>query len=237
MRKGDKIVLNSKTQSIVLIAICTVIIALLLGFIIINNNSEKNVLTLEEPQALNEVIEESTELVDTHEIIPRSAPLETVSVDPYEVIAHDIELLKNKDKFIVERYFGNSDVFTADAIADKLSATIVSFLSSEETEDGVKVIVHICTLDYDKMKEASNNIKNEIVSNNDSEENIVVEDEIKKEVAKGVVTGQFDLHYNIPVLVKNNEIIISEEYKQALTGNWYHGVSTELQSVECPLTD
>lgn len=238
MKKIGKL-LNSRTQSLLLIAICSVIIALLMVCIIINNKDKQQVDYNNEPQAINEVIEESTEIVGDMELTPRAAPNmpEEVYVDPYEIIANDIEQIRNKDQFTIERYFGNSNVFTADTVADKLTATIVSFLSSEESDEGTKVVVHICTLDYDKMKDASNTIKTEIANSSESDESINIDDETKKEVAKGVVKGQFDLHYNIPVIVKNGKVIVSEEYKQALTGNWYHGVNTELQPVDCPLAD
>lgn len=196
--------------------------------------------------AINEVITETieedrvdpditgTELVEsTNEVAVASAEIE---VDPYSIIESEIEALRNKDAAMVNKYFGESTVFTPDAIADRLTATVVSFVSSNDT-DNAEIIIHICTLDYDKMNEAAKEIKTNLESEADKNtEDKKVEDisnTTNIEVAKGVVSGDFDLHYNIPVKIENGSVVVTEELKQAITGNWYKGVNITLESVDC----
>ena len=64
---------------------------------------------------------------------------------------------------------------------------------------------------------------------------ITDEKELNIEIAKGVVNGNYDLHYTIPVTVENCAVVVTEEIKQALTGGWYTGVGTALANVECPV--
>ena len=145
-----------------LIWLLVAVALLLLTFTIHGSLKETNV---EESMAVNEVITETieeetvktenteTELVEsTNEVAVASAK---IVEDPYSIVETEIEALKNKDATMVNKYFGESTVFTADAIADRLTATVVSFVSSKEIENNQEIVVHICTLDYDKMNEAA----------------------------------------------------------------------------------
>lgn len=174
-------------------------------------------------------------------------------LDPYETIQLELDLLKDKDILTTEKYFGMSEVFTPDKIADRLAATVVTFISKENLGDGSnKVILHICTLDYNKMQSKSNEVYSELnaatatpMPDNEADspetlanmEEIDIDSEVKKEVAKGVVTGDFEVHYTIPIIVKDGSVVVTEELKQALTGNWYTGIGTSLKEVECPLKE
>lgn len=150
--------------------------------------------------------------------------------DPTEVIQYDIERLRLADKDMAAKYFGMSTAFNADNIADKIAAALISFVKTDSTSDTEEtVIVHICTLDYTAMRNETNNKVYEATMSGAADP----EKEAQKEVAKGIIEGKFDVHFNIPVTVKDNEVVITEEFKQALTGNWYHGVNTTLRSVEC----
>lgn len=174
-------------------------------------------------------------------------------LDPYETIQLELDQLKDKDTLTTEKYFGMSEVFTPDKVADRLAATVVTFISKENLEDGSnKVILHICTLDYNKMQSKSNEVYSELntatatpMPDNEADspetpanmEEIDIDSEVKKEVAKGVVTGDFEVHYTIPIIVKDGSVVVTEELKQALTGNWYTGIGTSLKEVECPLKE
>ncbi len=156
-------------------------------------------------------------------------------VDPYDTIYNDIEALKAGDQITTIRYFGDSDTFTSDIVADKLAATLITFISSEEREDdSTEVIVHVCALDYNLMKDDSEKLKVELSTEN-SEETLT--DTVNKELAKNVVDGKYDVHYNIPVTVQDGLVKVTEELKQAITGNWYSGMNVELQTVNCILDE
>lgn len=228
-----------------LIWLLVAVALLLLTFTIHGSLKETNV---EESMAVNEVITETieeetvktenteTELVEsTNEVAVASAK---IVEDPYSIVETEIEALKNKDATMVNKYFGESTVFTADAIADRLTATVVSFVSSKEIENNQEIVVHICTLDYDKMNEAAKEIKSSIETEAEESDGATTEEianTTNKEVAKGVVSGDFDLHYNIPIRIENGSVVVTEELKQAITGNWYKGVNITLESVECHL--
>lgn len=161
---------------------------------------------------------------------------EEVDIDPYEIIANDIEAIKNGDKEVITRYFSNSVVFSPDIVADKLAATLVSFISTNKNEDeNTEVLIHICTLDYKKMLEANKQIKENLISQGVSEDEVA--EQVKKELARGIVKGEYESHYNIPVVVENGYVRVTEELKEAITGGWYTGINTQLQNVTCPLVN
>lgn len=164
---------------------------------------------------------------------PEAEPEIVEPLDPYMVVMGEFDRLKAKDADLTKKYFGESDVFTVETVADKLTATVISFVQSEATEEQTKIVIHVCALDYDKMKEASNKAKEQLslVEENTAE---MVDELVKKEVAKGVVQGNYDVHYNIPVIISDNQVVVTEELKQAITGNWYHGINIDLVEVDCP---
>lgn len=169
---------------------------------------------------------ESTEALS--DIAVASVDPDQEEADPYSLLAQDIQALKNGDIETIHRYFGNSTAFTSETISDKLTATVVTFVSSEEIENGTRLVVHICTLDYNKLKTQSDTITAENASE--------LSEDDKVELAKGVVQGLYDLHYNIPVEIQNGQVIVTEELKQAITGSWYTGIDVSLTTVECPIT-
>lgn len=151
----------------------------------------------------------------------------TKEIDPCDIIKQDMEKLKSGDRATVLRYFGDSVVFSPDNIIDKLAATVISFASVKNNHPNTyTVVVHICTLDYQKMNQDMLRLK----------ETIDDEKQISKEIAKGVVNGLYELHYTIPLTVENNCVIVTEEFKQSITGGWYTGIGTNLKSVDCIAT-
>ena len=153
--------------------------------------------------------------------------------DPYQIIVSDIEAIKSSNQTVIEKYFGGSATFSPDIVADKLAATTVTFVSSEVIDTTTTVNVHICTLDYNKMLEADKKFKQEQLDKGETEENS--KEFSKKELAKGVVNGEYALHYTVPVKVANGSVEITEAFKEAITGGWYKGIDVQLQPVECPL--
>jgi hypothetical protein len=252
-----KFALKNK-EYLVCSVVCLVLIIALSSYLAIGTNGVDTNET-EQLQGLNEVIItsaeeniESTEVededasVDDAGIATLSLEDEGIAVDgsietssivydsnPFEVFQSEIELLRSADSDTVKKYFGDSDTFTPEIISDRVTASAVSFVSSTANEDGTtELVVHICTLDYDAMNEAAASIKSKLSEENTSTN---IDDDTKLEVAKGVVKGDYDLHYTIPVTVKDGQVVVTEQLKQAITGNWYHGVNVQLQSVECPL--
>lgn len=250
MKVKERFIINSAMICIVLFTIVTAIT-------IVGLADKNNEVTYGEPPlGLNEIIsgtiktEVNDESIDSISDVSRTAVLysrklennaeselnkpEIERLNSADILASDLDNLRNKDEETVIRYFGNSSSFSPEIVADKLAATKATIVSEEIIDEStIKCIIHICTLDYYGMKEASSNMQNEIQAENTEAEN--VEDTVKKEIAKKVVTGDFLLHYTIPVEIVDNKLVVTEEFKQAITGGWYKGLNTELKPVDCPL--
>ncbi len=202
---------------------------------LINNSTEVDTSSLNRSQQEIETESNINQEIQGRSVEGADEPDTEQSIDPYSIIASDIEAIKSMDKAVISRYFGDSDIFSADIVGDKLAATLTSFISSGENEEGnIETIIHICTLDYNKMLDANKKLKEELINKGEVDESSINE-QIKKELAKGVVKGDFDIHYNIPVEIVDNQVKVTEELKQAITGGWYNGINTDLQPVSCPL--
>ena len=216
-----------------MVVIASAIILMVLCIVMIIALFQEGVSRLSEmPQGVNEIILENKTMELRSESIEESLATNDIVVetDPYELIYNDIENIKAGDANTITRYFGSSEVFSPDIVSDKLAATMVSFISSETKEDGtIEVLIHICALDYDLMVNDTNSLRMA------SEDGQMDEDVIKKEIAKGIVRGDYDVHYTIPVVVSNNTVKVTEELKQVITGNWYNGLNIVLTQVDCPL--
>lgn len=251
---------SQKSNKLLVAVICAVLFAVVTTVIIVALLNEK---TLKDsgigPLAINDMItgqdsleinnESIEELPNT--MIPKSKGTEAVEaysldteqaesiqedtevmVNDPAVLTLDFEALKAKDEETVKRYFGDSKTFSPDIIANKIAATKLTIISQETLDnETLNVVAHVCTLDYYKMQETSSTMTEEL--KNKGEENI--EEAVKKEIAKMVVTGEFALHYSIPVIIQNGTVMVTEELKQAITGGWYKGLNTELKPIECPL--
>lgn len=253
MKQIKDSVLKNFPQVVPLIVFLLVLDMILLLVVISRVTSNQESLKVE-PQAVNDVIIEATEPVENTQNIddttsnieeasiepevesaaPRAADTQVteesqVEQDPYQVIVNDIQKMKDSDIETIQRYFGSSDIFTPETLSDRLTASAISFVSSANATDagGTEVIIHICTLDYNKMSQDTSNLESNSETNSD---------DVKVEVAKGVINGTYDLHYNIPVEVIDNQVVVTEQLKQALTGNWYKGLGVEIQTIECPLS-
>lgn len=209
------------------------------GQTVIGSDSEISSSTESLNQREKEVNTKHKQITDVASKMVESGLLVTDAIitedEAYKKIENELELLKQYDKDTVRKYFGESTEFTEDTIADKLTATRISFISAECNKDTAYVIVHICTLDYNKMSQDYMAYKQGLVQENESISDEDIKRETNIEVAKGVLDGRYNVHYNIPVTVSTNGVIVSEQYKQAITGNWYKGVGIGLESTSCPL--
>ena len=154
--------------------------------------------------------------------------------DYYKVFMDELDKLKAADPEIVQKYFGNSDVFTPELVADRVSATTISFISNVVSTDGnVEVNIHVCTIDYNKMNSDFNQFKDEALLNEyvDNEEAAI--DTAKRSVAEKLIEGEYKVCYNIPIVIQDGSIVPKEYLKQALTGGWYKGLNVELEPVDC----
>jgi hypothetical protein len=139
----------------------------------------------------------------------------------YESLVSDIENLKSGDIDTVTRYFGSSDAFTPESVADRVSMSELTFLESSTDETGEnEIVIHVCTIDYNKMNEDYQNLD-------------TTDEEGKKEITKNLINGDYDVCYNIVLTVENGEVQVSEAFKQAITGGWYTGTGVELTPVGC----
>lgn len=209
------------------------------GQTVIGSNSENLSSTESSNQRVKEIDARHGQVTDVASRMVESGLTVTDAIitedEAYKKIENELELLKQHDKDMIRKYFGESKEFTEDTIADKLTATRISFISAECNKDTAYVVVHICTLDYNKMNQDYMAYKQGLVKENESISDEDIKRETSTEVAKGVLDGRYDAHYNIPVTVSKDGVIVSEQYKQAITGNWYKGVGSGLESTSCPL--
>lgn len=164
---------------------------------------------------------------DSTDTSTRSASPADVGIDDeiFSNIQSDIAGIKQGDPDTVAKYFGTSDVFTPEKVADRVSTTNITLVSSTALEDGnFELLIHVCTIDYNKM----NSDYKAAGQNADSTA-------AKKQVTRNLINGDYSICYNIPVLTSGDGIVISEAFKQAITGGWYIGAGVELSSVECIL--
>lgn len=164
---------------------------------------------------------------DSTDTSTRSASPADIGIDDeiFSNIQSDIAGIKQGDPDTVAKYFGTSDVFTPEKVADRVSTTNITLVSSTALEDGnFELLIHVCTIDYNKM----NSDYKAAGQNADSTA-------AKKQVTRNLINGDYSICYNIPVLTSGDGIVISEAFKQAITGGWYIGAGVELSSAECIL--
>lgn len=166
-------------------------------------------------------------VLDSNELAP-------IKVDYYNILIQDLEKLRSGDKDIVTKYFGNSDSITPEIIADRVKATRINFISDEFNEDNNEIInIHICTINYTNMNNDFKYTKDIFISNGEDEQSAITK--ATEEIAKCLLENKYKQCFNIPITIKDNDIVISESFKQAITGGWYNGINVELIPVECPI--
>lgn len=182
--------------------------------------------------------------------------IDVANIDkPKDIIVDDINGLLDGDKEVIERYFGESDIYTDEGVRDRVSVAKVVFtgvggeVKSEEEIDStgglvdgeVELDIHICTLDYratnEAVEEITERVKREKVGISEEE----LSDRVSEEVAIRAKNGEFDIHISLPVKVKyvggEGKVEVTEELKVALTGGWYNAIGAEIESGECPVLE
>lgn len=150
----------------------------------------------------------------------------------FTILQDDLDSIKNQNIEIIEKYFGTSDVFTPETVADRVSLSTVTLINEEVTSSNEEeLIIHICTVDYVKMNsdytKYTKKYKKEGLDKNDAKY------QAKKDVTKKMLKNKYKVCYNIPIKVSDGSIVVSEAFKQAITGGWYAGVGTKLTDVDC----
>lgn len=105
----------------------------------------------------------------------------------------------------------------------------------------ISVGLHICTIDYSKMSEAVQSLTERIKE----KDPFITEDKLRKqvtdEVAARATNGEFDIHLNTTITARytsgKSKVVLTEQYKAALTGGWYNPTNLELESTSCPLEE
>ena len=149
----------------------------------------------------------------------------TVKASTDEIITTEIELLKAGDSQMVIKYFGKSDVYTPDKIANQVKTTVITFIGEETVNDkGNKVRnIHVCNVDYIDMNKDYEGLTAQGISDEDA----------KIQLAKNTIDRKYDTCYNIPVELDDNGVIVSEALKEALTGRFYTTSGTNMVKVDC----
>ena len=177
------------------------------------------------------VASNSYSLVDS--LVAADALDTSVAVDtlePYSIVDADINGLKEGDKLTVNKYFGNSDIFTSDKVKDRASLVKVTYTGKMLNDDGsISVSMHICGIDYNKMNASYNEAIASATPDNFAE----LSEQAKLNEAKKLASGDYNVCYNISVNIVDGQLVVSEALKQAMTCGWYSGIGIELNPVEC----
>ena len=165
---------------------------------------------------------------DEVEYIEEVGEIEGPRLNYFSIFTTKLNKLKSGDLDTVKECFGDIDIFSPNLVADRVSASTVKLISSEEIGDETELLVHICTIDYNLM---NNDYEYEIDNTfaNDAE----ADNKAKRKVAQKLIDGVYKVCYNIPVRFKGNQMIVSELFKSAITGGWYKAIGIELEQVGC----
>lgn len=146
------------------------------------------------------------------------------------LIEYDIQLLKQNDKSTKERYFGESDVISDTDFGELLKYVRITELNKQDKSLNVQRI-HICTLDYEKLYKERKAIRKEALDRNSA----ISDESVKQLINKAVDKDKNKLKkcYEIEVKAENRKLVITEQLKSAITGEWYKGIGTKLKNAKC----
>lgn len=200
---------------------------------------------------------ESLDATKTPEpIVTATQPVENdiikVADKPSAVVTSFINKLTNGNPEAIREAFGTSDVYTPEAISDRIKVARVSYMSGSIGGEvysnlsdmpaginGASIGLHICTLDYEASYNAAKAKEAELKAANPDIDQAELKDQVERDIAKRTQSGEFDAHYNVNLAVEYEAdpmgaVQVTEEFKQAITGGWYR-TGEKLTSVECPL--
>lgn len=174
-------------------------------------------------------------------------------VAPKELITLEVDKLMSGDKDTVAKLFGQSDVYSPEAVQDRVAVTRITFVDAivdgETISDLASVVgkanteitvnTHICTINYLATKEAATEIKARLTTENPEITPEELTEQVENEIATMTKHGDFDFHVTIPVVISyddlDGQVVITELFKTAITGGWYNSTGAELTSGECPV--
>lgn len=183
---------------------------------------------------------------------------EIIPDKPKQIIVDEINNLLKGDTDTVVKYFGESDVYTAEAVRDRVSVAKITFVSildgTKDTQENNSIddiegilngdmmaTIHICTMDYLKTKEAVDSLTDRLKVENPSMAQEEMNEKVTKEVAARAQNGEFEVHVTLPIKLeyKNGKanIIIDEAFKAVITGGWYNPTGATLISGDCPIRE
>jgi predicted PP-loop superfamily ATPase len=125
------------------------------------------------------------------------------------IVVDELNQLKLGNPEMVKKYFGESQKFTPEIVADRTSSADIHFIVNPESTNLLHA--HICTLDYVK-------IVKDYVNSDDSE------------IAQGILNEKYNICYTLSIEVSDNGVVVTEALKEAITGGWYE---SELNGTKC----
>lgn len=162
-------------------------------------------------------------------------PDEYIGNDVYSLVEKDFELLKSDDSDTKHKYYGMSTTIDNEDFSRLLKYTEIHKIdSTNEKKDNLnRTDIHICSVDTEKLNKeiakVEKTAKERNVAISTESLNTIVDRAIKKKVKK------YKKCYQITVEKDSSteELIITEEFKSAITGKWYTGIGVKLENVKC----
>ena len=157
---------------------------------------------------------------------------------PQDIFIDEFNRLLKGDNETVVRYFGESDIYTPEAVKERLSVVKIEFNSPEDIisqfmsevsitgEGSITLDVDICTLNYQRELVAIDTLADRLLSEQPYLTSEQLEYKIDREIKARAKNGEFDEHIIIPVTIHytdgEGQVQISEQLKVSLTGGWYN---------------
>lgn len=210
--------------------------------------SEKVVVEAKLNQAEAKIEEQAKEIEDLKTVLSLGVNLSNSVGEnngKTDIVA-EVSTEKLLEKHLVELQAGNTDViktwfglgteFTSENISKVTKYAKITVIEDKNTPDSY-IAVHICNIDYRKMKKDYDELYQEYVK-----KNYAMKDKDRRKLVQGLLdkdidNGKYDRCYK--VYVKNNEgmLEITEDLKQAITGGWYLGTGDVLEKYKCIYED
>lgn len=228
-----KEVINKKS---IIILILLFIILLESVLLIIQSNKNNNI------KKADEDIKNKIEVITEEPNVVSEDAIQTVTISPEiynrdgdsikDLIEYDIELLKNNDEELKLKYFGESYTIKNTEFDRIMRYTHIHEVESKKNTEN-RQIIHICTVDMNKLNE----IRNKIVDTAKSRNTAITDESLKVIITDGLdkyaKKREYKQCYEIEVEKYNGRLVITEDLKSAITGRWYTGIETKLKDIHC----
>ena len=196
-------------HDILIIVACAV---LLIGFIVClavfpldtkEGNVEETISETVTDPTINEsaIYEDYLDSIkNTEALIITNTEIAQETTEKQAIIINELNALKAGKLETVKKYFGESDSFAPDIVADRVAPAEIHFITNPESSN--VIYAHICTLDYQKI------LKSFVEGSED--------------ITAGILNGDYDICYTVSISINDdNTVIITEALKEAITGGWY----------------